>query len=162
MLSAEDNELLTRIGPGSAMGTLMRRYWTPALLSEELPEPDGPPVRVTILGERLVVFRDSAGQVGLLDEPCPHRGCSLYLACNEGGGLRCIYHGWKFDVGGRCVDMPAEDEGSGINWLLTQQSGELFGKDTVANSRRLDVPPSDPDGVLDPKRETLNTTSETD
>src|SRR5579862_6331462 len=114
VLSAEENELLTCTGPATPMGGLMRRYWVPACLSEELPEPDGPPVRVRSLEERLVAFRDSAGQVGLLQEPCPHRGCSLFLACNEEGGLRCIYHGWKFDVSGRCLDMPAEDESSGF------------------------------------------------
>jgi phthalate 4,5-dioxygenase oxygenase subunit len=122
VLSADDNELLTRTGPGTIMGGLMRRYWLPAVLSEELPEPDGPPLRVQVLGERLVAFRDSAGQVGLLHEPCPHRGCSLYLACNEEGGLRCIYHGWKFDVAGRCLDMPGEDESVGFKDKVRAQA----------------------------------------
>jgi len=108
MLSKEDNELITRVGPGTPMGNVMRRYWMPALLSEEIPAPDSPPVRVRLLGEDLVAFRDSHGRVGLLDEFCPHRLASMFLGRNEEGGLRCVYHGWKFDVHGRCVDMPNE------------------------------------------------------
>lgn len=108
MLSVEDNEMLTRTGPGTLMGNLLRRYWIPALLSSELPKPDGPPVRLTLLGERLVAFRDSEGKVGLVEEACPHRLASLYFGRNEEGGLRCVYHGWKFDRHGRCVDMPSE------------------------------------------------------
>jgi phthalate 4,5-dioxygenase len=110
MLSREDNELLTRTGPGTPMGTTMRRYWIPAVLARELPEPDCPPVRVRLLGERLVAFRDSEGRLGLLDEGCPHRMASLYFGRNEECGLRCVYHGWKFDVEGRCVDMMNEPE----------------------------------------------------
>src|SRR5712691_2565827 len=106
MLSREDNELLTRIGPGTPMGNLMRQYWQPVLLSSELPEPDGPPLRVRALGEDLIAFRDSAGRVGLLGANCPHRGAPLFFGRNEEGGLRCIYHGWKFDTSGRCLDMP--------------------------------------------------------
>ena len=112
MLSKEENELLTRTGPGTPMGALMRRYWVPALLSEELPEPEGRPVRVRVLGERLVAYREASGQVGLLEEACPHRGASLALGRNEDGGLRCIYHGWQFDRAGRCLDMPTERAGS--------------------------------------------------
>lgn len=108
MLSHEDNELLTRTGPHTPMGSLLRRYWTPALLSEEIPEPDGAPVPVHILGERLVAFRDSSGRVGLLEEHCAHRRASLVFARNEDGGLRCIFHGWKYDATGQCVDMPTE------------------------------------------------------
>lgn len=108
MLSAEENELLTRTGPGTSMGALFRRYWLPALLSEEIPERDGAPVRVEMLGERLVAFRDSSGNVGLLTERCAHRGASLVYARNEEGGLRCIFHGWKYDVSGQCLDMPTE------------------------------------------------------
>jgi len=106
MLSAEDNELLTRTGPGAAMGDFFRRFWMPVLLSQELPEPDGPPVRVKVLGEDLVAFRDTDGRVGLLDPRCPHRGANLFFGRNEKCGLRCAYHGWKYDVTGRCVDMP--------------------------------------------------------
>jgi len=106
MLSTEENERLTRIGPGTPMGNLMRQYWQPALLSSELPEPDGPPLRVRLLGEDLVAFRDSRGRVGLLGALCPHRGAPLYFGRNEEGGLRCIYHGFKFDTGGRCLEIP--------------------------------------------------------
>lgn len=108
MLSRADNERLTRVGPGTPMGLLMREYWIPALLSTELPSPDCVPVRVMLLGERLVAFRDSQGRPGLLAEACPHRGASLFFARNANSGLRCVYHGWKFDVTGACVDTPAE------------------------------------------------------
>jgi nitrite reductase/ring-hydroxylating ferredoxin subunit len=106
MLSREENDLLTRVGPGTPMGNLMRQYWQPALLSAELPQRDGPPIRVRLLGEDLVAFRDSRGRVGLLGALCPHRGAPLFLGRNEESGLRCIYHGWKFDTGGRCLEMP--------------------------------------------------------
>src|SRR5207249_1824336 len=107
MLSKEDNELLCRVGPGTLMGDLMRQYWLPFLYSWEV-EPDGPPLRVRLLGEDLVVFRDSAGKVGMLAANCPHRGASLFFGRNEEAGLRCVYHGWKFDVAGNCMDMPSE------------------------------------------------------
>ena len=110
MLSREENDLLTRVGPGTPMGTTMRRYWIPALLAREVAEPDGPPVRVKLLGEHLVAFRDTQGRIGLLDEFCPHRRASLFLGRNEECGLRCVYHGWKFDADGRCVDMMNEPE----------------------------------------------------
>ncbi len=122
MLPKELNELLTRTGPGTPMGELMRRYWVPALLSEEIPEPDCPPVQVRILGEELVAFRDSLGRVGLLDEHCAHRGTSLFYGRNEECGLRCIYHGWKYDVEGRCLDMPAEPPGSTFKDRVRQRS----------------------------------------
>ena len=108
MLSVRDNEKVTRVGPGTPMGELMRRYWQPVLLSWELPEPDCPPVRVRILGEDLVAYRATSGRVGLLDEWCPHRRTSLRLGRNEEEGLRCVYHGWKFDATARCVEMPNE------------------------------------------------------
>ncbi len=108
MLSKEDNEILTHVGPGTLMGNLLRRYWVPALLSLELPEPDSPPVRVEILGEDLVAFRATSGKTGLVAQSCPHRGASLFFGRNEEEGLRCVYHGWKYDVTGRCVDMPSE------------------------------------------------------
>ena len=110
MLAHDDNERATRVGPGTPMGTTMRRYWMPALLARELPEPDCPPVRVKLLGEELVAFRDSRGKIGLLEEHCPHRRVSLFFGRNEDCGLRCVYHGWKFDVDGRCVDMMNEPE----------------------------------------------------
>ncbi|MDB5662419.1 MAG: (2Fe-2S)-binding protein [Sphingomonas bacterium] len=111
MLSHEDNELLCRIGLGTPMGNLMRRFWMPALLTQEL-ERDGKPVRIRLLGEDLVAFMDTQGKVGLLDEHCPHRGTSLALGVNADCGLRCLFHGWKFDVNGQCLDTPAEPENS--------------------------------------------------
>jgi phenylpropionate dioxygenase-like ring-hydroxylating dioxygenase large terminal subunit len=96
------------VGPGTPMGNVLRRYWLPALLASELPEPDCAPMRVRLLGEDLVAFRDSDGRPGLLDDACPHRCASLFLGRNEERGLRCVYHGWKFDVDGNCVDMPTE------------------------------------------------------
>lgn len=110
MLSREENVRLTRVGPGTPMGTTLRRYWIPALLAWELPEPECPPVRVKLLGEDLVAFRDTRGQLGLLDEYCPHRRASLFFGRNEDCGLRCVYHGWKFDTTGQCVDMLNEPE----------------------------------------------------
>jgi phenylpropionate dioxygenase-like ring-hydroxylating dioxygenase large terminal subunit len=108
MLSVEDNELLTRTGAGTPMGSFIRRYWIPALLSEEIPEPDCPPVRVQLLGEDLVAFRTTDGIIGLIGERCAHRGTSLYFGRNEACGLRCIYHGWKYDVDGNITETPAE------------------------------------------------------
>ncbi len=112
MLKQEINELLTRTGPGTPMGELFRRYWLPALLAEELPENDCPPVRIKILSERLIAFRDSDGRYGLIDEFCAHRGVSLWFGRSEEGGLRCAYHGWKYDVNGRCLEVPSEPEDS--------------------------------------------------
>jgi phthalate 4,5-dioxygenase len=106
MLSAVDNELLVRTGPGTAVGEYFRRYWLPVALSRELPERDGPPLRVRMLGEDLLGFRDSEARVGLIEPACAHRGANLYYGRNEEGGIRCIYHGWKYDVEGRCIDMP--------------------------------------------------------
>jgi len=108
MLTKEDNDILTRVGPGTLMGNLLRRYWTPALLSSEIPEPDSPPIRVRLLGEDLIAFRDTDGKAGLFVNSCPHRGASMFFGRNEESGLRCVYHGWKFDVTGTCVDMPSE------------------------------------------------------
>jgi len=112
MLKQDVNELLTRTGPGTEMGDLFRRYWLPALLAEELPEDGCPPVRVKLLSERMVAVRDSGGRYGLLDEFCAHRGASLWFGNNEQGGLRCAYHGWKYDVTGACLDVPSEPENS--------------------------------------------------
>ena len=105
MTSRSENELLTRIGPGTPMGTLMRQFWVPACLSSELAA-DGDPVRLMLLGEKLIAFRDSNGRVGILDHRCPHRCASLFFGRNEEGGLRCVYHGWKYDTAGNCLDMP--------------------------------------------------------
>src|SRR5579859_5705188 len=108
MLKREENELITRVSPGTPMGDVMRRYWMPALQSSELLHPDSDPIRVRLLGEDLVAFRDTNGQVGLLAANCPHRGASLFFGRNEEAGLRCVYHGWKFDASGQCLDMPNE------------------------------------------------------
>ena len=108
MLSHEENEILTRVGPGTPMGNLMREYWIPAVRSDELPVPDGDPVRVRLLCENLIAFRATSGKVGLLQSHCPHRGTSLFFGRNEQEGLRCVYHGWKYDTTGQCVDMPSE------------------------------------------------------
>jgi phthalate 4,5-dioxygenase oxygenase subunit len=118
----EENITLTRTGPGTPMGELFRRYWIPALLAEELPEPDCPPVRVKLLGENLLAFKDSEGRIGLVDEFCPHRRVSLWFGRNEECGLRCSYHGWKFDVNGNCVDLPSEPEDSGVRQRIKLKS----------------------------------------
>jgi phenylpropionate dioxygenase-like ring-hydroxylating dioxygenase large terminal subunit len=112
MLSVEDNERLTRVGPGTPGGAFMRCYWQPACLSEEVAENDCPPLRVRLLGEDLIAFRDTNGVVGLVDAYCPHRRAPLFFGRNEECGLRCVYHGWKFDVKGDCVDMPSEPAGT--------------------------------------------------
>jgi phenylpropionate dioxygenase-like ring-hydroxylating dioxygenase large terminal subunit len=122
MLTAEDNELLARIGPGAMMGDVFRQYWLPLLLSSELPDPDGSPLRVRVLGEDLVAFRDSSGQVGLLAANCAHRGASLFFGRNEECGLRCVYHGWKYDVTGACVDMPNEPPESNFKEKVHQRA----------------------------------------
>lgn len=92
------------------MGELMRRYWVPAMLSEELPEPDCPPVRISLLGEKLLALRDSNGRAGLIEEFCAHRSASLFFGRNEECGIRCSYHGWKYDINGHCVDLPSQPE----------------------------------------------------
>ncbi len=108
MLSKDDNETLCRVGPGTVMGELFRQYWLPALKSDELAAVDCPPVRIKLLGEELIAFRTTSGEVGLIQNACPHRGASLFFGRNEEEGLRCVYHGWKFEVSGACVDMPSE------------------------------------------------------
>ena len=122
MLSAEQTEMLTRVGPGTPMGELLRRYWTPILLDDELPSPDCPPVRVRIFGEDLVAFRDTHGRLGLIEELCAHRQTSLFFGRNEEGGLRCIYHGWKYNVEGNCIDMPTESPASNFKDKVRLQS----------------------------------------
>lgn len=112
MLSTEENQSLCQVGPGTVMGDLLRRYWFPVSLSERHAEPGSVPELVTLLGERLVLFRSTAGTLGLLDEHCPHRGASLLLARNEDCGLRCLYHGWLTDPAGTVLDTPNEQEGS--------------------------------------------------
>jgi phthalate 4,5-dioxygenase oxygenase subunit len=114
MLTSEENDLLCRVENALPMGSLMRRHWIPVCLSEELPDADGAPVKARILGEDLVVFRDTNGRVGVLDERCPHRGASLVLGRNEDCGLRCLYHGWKIDVEGNVLEMPSEPKATGL------------------------------------------------
>jgi phthalate 4,5-dioxygenase len=111
MLTAQNNTRITRTGPGTPMGEAMRRYWIPALLSAEIAA-DGNPLRARLLGEDLVAFRDTEGRVGLIQNNCPHRGASLFFGRNEGGGLRCVYHGWHFSASGECLDMPNESPDS--------------------------------------------------
>src|SRR6266540_307137 len=118
MLSKEDNELLTQVGAETPTGQLFRRFWLPAMLSSELPDPDGTPVRLRLLGEDLITFRDTSGRVGCVDAYCPHRGAALFFGRNEENGLRCIYHGWKFDVNGDCVHMPNCVEGESYSQKL--------------------------------------------
>lgn len=112
MLTAAENELLCRVEGDAPMGRLMRRHWVPAVLSEQVSQPDGAPVRIQLFGEKLVVFRNSEGKLGVLGESCPHRKASLAFGRNEECGLRCLYHGWKFDVEGNVVDMPSEPKQS--------------------------------------------------
>ena len=143
MLSRDENEMLTRNGPGTPMGEALRRFWIPALLPDELPAPDCPPVRVKLLGEDLAAFRDTGGRYGLIDAHCAHRRAHLYFGRNEENGLRCIYHGWKYDVGGNCVDMPTEPpeasfkdkvkitsyplrENGGVLWTYMGPKDEIF------------------------------------
>jgi phthalate 4,5-dioxygenase len=131
MLRQEQNDLLTQTGPDTPMGRLFRSYWIPALLTEELPENDCPPVRVKLLSERLIAFRDSDGRYGLLDEFCAHRGVSLWFGRNEECGLRCPYHGWKYDVTGQCVDMPNEPEHSAFARKVKLKSYPLVNRGGV-------------------------------
>jgi len=133
MLRKEQNDLLTGTGPDTPMGRMFRSYWIPALLSGELPEGDCPPVRVKLLSERLVAFRDTTGRYGLIDEFCAHRGVSLWFGRNEACGLRCSYHGWKYDVTGQCVEVPSEPEQSGFarkiklrSYPLVERGGVLW------------------------------------
>ena len=106
MLTAADNQLLTRTGPDTAMGRYFRSFWLPVALSSELPEPDGAPIRVKVMDEDLIAFRASDGRVGLVEPICPHRGANLFFGRNEDGAIRCVYHGWKFDLAGNCIEMP--------------------------------------------------------
>lgn len=113
-MRTEDNERLTRVGPGTSGGEMLRRYWHPILLGTELPQPDSAPVRVRLLGEDLIAFRDTEGHVGLVDAYCAHRRAPLFFGRNEDCGIRCVYHGWKFDRHGNCTDMPSEPEGTAL------------------------------------------------
>ena len=131
MLTTADNELLVRTGPATVMGEYFRRYWLPVALSREMPAPDSPPIRVKVMGEELVAFRDTKGRVGLIEPRCAHRGSSLFFGRNEECGLRCVHHGWKYDVDGKCVDMPNVEPDAGMRGKIsikaypTRESGEL-------------------------------------
>ena len=131
MLTAADNHMLTRTGVDTPMGQFFRRFWQPVALSRELPEPDGAPLRVQIMGEQLVAFRSSDGTVGLVDARCPHRGADLYFGRNENGAIRCVFHGWQFDVQGRAVELPNVPAGASYHGSLrikaypTQEYGEV-------------------------------------
>ena len=152
MTSAAEGRELTQVGPGTVMGELMRQYWIPAVQSSEL-ERDGAPIRLMLLGEKLIAFRDSAGRVGVMDHRCPHRCASLFLGRNEQGGIRCIYHGWKYDVAGNCIDMasvpPHQDfkhkvkakaypavERAGVVWAYMGSSRQGAAAAGVRNPRR--------------------------
>ncbi len=132
MLTAEENDLLTRTGADRPMGLYFRHFWQPVALAAELKERDGPPVRVNILGEELVAFRDSEGRVGLLEAHCPHRGANLFFGRNEKCGLRCVYHGWKFDVSGKALDLPNVPPGVALHETVrakaypTREHGEII------------------------------------
>jgi phenylpropionate dioxygenase-like ring-hydroxylating dioxygenase large terminal subunit len=121
MLTKEENDLLTETGPGTPCGRLLRSYWQPAALSEELPA-GGPPIPLQLFGEELVLFRDEAGQPGLLDAHCSHRGTDLSYGRIEDGGLRCIYHGWLYDTNGQCLATPGEPGGSRLREQVRHQS----------------------------------------
>ena len=107
-MNRDENKLLTQTDPGTAMGSYLRSFWIPCMVAHEVPDADEPPVRLRLLGEDLIVFRDSAGKLGVMDERCPHRQASLFFGRNEECGIRCVYHGWKFDTDGQCVEMPSE------------------------------------------------------
>ena len=159
MLTREDNEILTRVGPGTPTGQLMRQYWIPALISSELPERDGPPLRTRLLGENLIAFRDSQGRVGLLADSCSHRGASLFFGRNEESGLRCVYHGWKYDIAGNCVEMPNEPAESNFKEKIRHplipaskkpgSSGPISGLDFQAGQRKGRPAPSAPSQMAD-------------
>lgn len=145
MLSEAENRFLTRVGPGTPMGNLLRQYWIPVLQSADLPMEDGAPLRVRLLCESLVAFRNTAGQVGLIDHVCPHRCASLFFGRNEENGLRCLYHGWKFDIEGQCVDVPNEPAGSKFHekirttaYPCVEQNGIIW---TYMGPRRDHPPP---------------------
>jgi phthalate 4,5-dioxygenase len=131
MLKPEDNERLVRVGPGTPMGNLLRRYWQPILLSWELEKCDGAPLRVRIMAEDLIAFRATDGRVGLVDSYCPHRRAPLFYGRNEEHGLRCVYHGWKFNVDGQCVDLPCVAENARIRGNVRIKSYPTYEKGGV-------------------------------
>ena len=147
MLSKQDTETLTRVGKGTRMAELMRRYWMPVTYTWEL-EPDGQPKRVRVLGEDLLAWRASDGTPSFVEQQCPHRGASLYLGRNEEGGIRCAYHGWKFDVTGQCVEMPNEVAESNFKVkvrIKAYRGADYGGLTWVYMGPRQDDPPGIPE-----------------
>ena len=147
MTTRHENDILTQTGPGTPMGELMRQYWVPAAISSEVTV-DGDPVRLMLLGEKLVAFRDSAGKVGIMDHRCPHRCASLFFGRNEEGGIRCVYHGWKFDTEGNCLDManvpPHQDFKHKVHakaYKTAERNGVIY----VYMGQRQEAPPPLPD-----------------
>ncbi len=143
MVAATESDALTRVGPGTVMGDLMRQYWLPAIGSAEL-KAGGEPMRLMLLGEKLIAFRDTSGRVGVFDHRCPHRCASLFYGRNEEGGIRCIYHGWKFDADGNCLDMPNvaprqrfEDKVHAKAYRVTERAGVIW----VYMGARAEPPP---------------------
>jgi len=160
MTTASESRELTETGPSTVMGELMRQYWIPALMSAELKR-DGAPLRLMLLGEKLVAFRDSAGRVGVMDHRCPHRCASLFLGRNEEHGLRCVYHGWKFDVAGNCVDMPSVPPHQDFKHKVKARaypSLERAGLVWVYMGQRREVPPLPAFEVLNVPEDEINLT----
>ena len=158
MTTASEGAELTQVGPGTVMGHLMRQYWLPALMSSEL-ERDGPPTRLMLLGEKLIAFRDSAGRVGVMDHRCPHRCASLFLGRNEEGGLRCLYHGWKYDVAGNCLDMPSVPEHQDFKHKVkarAYRTVERAGLVWVHMGDRAEAPPLPGFEILDMPEDEIN------
>ena len=147
MLRKADSDKLTQTGPDTPVGRLFRRYWIPALLSVELPDNNCPPVRVKLLSERLIAFRDTGNRLGLVDEFCAHRGVSLWFGRNEENGLRCPYHGWKYDVTGQCIEIPSEPDNPRLcqriklkSYPLVERGGVLW---TYMGPREHQPPPTE-------------------
>ena len=161
MLRKEQNDLLTQTGPGTAMGQMFRLHWIPVLLAEELPENECPPVRVKLLSERLLAWRDTQGRYALTDEFCAHRGISLWFGRNEDNGLRCPYHGWKYDHTGQCIDVPSEPEESGFckkiklkSYPLIERGGVLW---TYMGPPELQPPPPEWEFATVPREQSIIT-----
>ncbi len=155
-MRSRDSEALVRIGPGTVMGALMRQYWLPAAMSSEI-EADGAPLRLLLLGEQLIAFRDSSGRVGVMDHRCPHRCASLFLGRNEEDGIRCTYHGWKYDVEGNCVDTPNLPDSNFKNRIKAKayKTVERNGLIWVYMGERQEAPPPLPliEATLLPERD---------
>src|SRR4030081_2178527 len=144
MITENQNDILARTGPGTLMGDLFRRYWLPALQASELPAPDCAPVRVKLLSERLIAWRDSQNRLGLVDEFCAHRGVSLWFGRNEENGLRCSYHGWKYDITGQCVEIPSEPDNPRLCQRMKLKSYPLLERGGVLWTYRGGAQPEPP------------------